>query len=173
MNFVKYEGRVLNCLWAEWKRRIINKFNIPLHPDSPSRSHLWQRPISLSNMAIKSTLFMIHEIRGQKIKPSVCWLSSSPVRLPLLMTSLCQNSDRLHRNIIDFIVILQSGHFQLLWHQLGSCKSFALNSLLHAGTVLPSGCPEQSIRTGHGLFVQRQRWITQWPVWKALSPLCK
>lgn len=72
MNFVReWGGDSERCLPAGRRSRIINRSNIPLHPDSPSRTHLWQESVE-THLTVKDTdkdqspHDSWHEIRGPK-----------------------------------------------------------------------------------------------------------
>lgn len=72
MNFVReWGGDSERCLPAGRRSRIINRSNIPLHPDSPSRTHLWQERVE-THLTVKDTdkdqspHDSWHEIRGPK-----------------------------------------------------------------------------------------------------------
>lgn len=81
MNFVRYEELSQNCLPAGWRSGIINRSNIPLHPDSFSRTRVWQESVK-SHLAVKpadkdeSFYDSWHEIRSTK-KQALCWRSAS------------------------------------------------------------------------------------------------
>lgn len=178
MNFVRYAGLTQNCLPAGWRTRIINRSNIPLHPDSPSRTHLWQESVK-THLTVKDTdkdqspYDSWHEIRVPKNRALCWWSASLAVHLPSLMTSLCQSCEmdmgfRMHCGIIGFPChfcnwascasstgFLETHH---LFSEVKNGTAIVLNIPVHAGTVLPRGWrePAEQDTTRHGLLVQRQ-----------------
>lgn len=176
MNFVReWRSDSERCLPAGRRSRIINRSNIPLHPDSPSRTHLWQESVE-THLTVKDTdkdqspYDSWHEIRGPK-KQALSLAkhiigSPSPVTDDIIMSELRdgywqQTAMRHYRLTLSFF-------YCWIFYGLPGNKSFVsrklktvvtvLNIPVHAWTALPGSRrePAEQDATCHGLLVQRQ-----------------